>query len=154
MSLVLPVGDLLRNVGTQDSLVLEDVMIESLPSWSTGISLSCQINAINEYTVYVKLTDIQVQIPAICDQCGVSYVQDVEVDQYDIRFGIPVQIHKPKHNQDIELDYDFAIDSKTETIDLTEAVYQSVMMSMPIVSHCPACIKSDHDGVDEYDLYA
>lgn len=153
-SLILQVWDLLRNVGRQDELVLEDIQIPALSMCDQGVSLVCEMTAINEYTVYVRLIDIVTQMTSVCDLCAKSYTQDIVIENYDVRFAIPVEQHKSKQARPTEEDCDFMIDAKMETIDLAEAIYQAITMSVPIISYCPDCQQKEIDVADEYDLYA
>ena len=153
-SLILQVWDLLRNVGRQDELVLEDIQIPSLSMCDQGVSLVCEMTAINEYTVYVRLIDIVTQMTSVCDLCAKSYTQDIVIENYDVRFAIPVEQYKSKQARPAEEDCDFVIDPKMETIDLAEAIYQAITMSAPIISYCSDCQQKEIDATDEYDLYA
>ena len=153
-SFVLQIGDLLRNVGQEDEIVLENVKIELLSMCHKGVSMVCQMTAINTYTIYVRLLDITTQMTSTCDYCAQHYHYDVYIPSYELRFGIPVEIHKTRQTRPAEEDYDFAIDPKTETIDLSEAIYQAITMSTPIVFRCPDCDDGQSDDQDENDLYA
>jgi uncharacterized metal-binding protein YceD (DUF177 family) len=156
ISLVLPVGDLLRHVGTQDQLTLDHIVLDTLPELLWGVSMTCQIMAVNNQTVYVRLLDLSTIMQAICDKCFQPFEKEIFVPLYEARFGLPIQINKHTHSKYVDPDYDFEIDEKNETIDVSECIYQAIVMESPIISYCNNC-KSDIETdaiIDEYDLYA
>ncbi|GHW02320.1 hypothetical protein AGMMS50249_1060 [candidate division SR1 bacterium] len=132
---VLKIADLLRGIG-KDEIVFDE----------NGMQGVLELDGIDDRSVLIKLLDFKTESAETCDRCGKQFKRLVKIPEYIAKYTLD----KTEFEESTE-DVVFMIDSKNETIDVEELLYQASHLDDPFVIKCPDCEKSDENNIENND---
>jgi uncharacterized metal-binding protein YceD (DUF177 family) len=137
---LIKISDLLNETGKSDEIAFEQKLIEEIPNLTKeGVSGSLTIQSVGADSLLGTLHDVSCSIEDPCDSCGKGFVRDVTIPEYTARFVAKDSITKEEEEASEEAI--LYINDKDETIDITDMVYQAILLNDPFVKRCPACEK-------------
>ena len=133
-SFELKVSDLLHHLGT-DTIDFEEMKTSLVPSLTEeGMSGRLILHSLDGKSVLVSLEDFDCEVMDNCDHCESEFLRTVHIDEYVARFVFDA---KELENSDEEVL--FLIDTKSDTIDVEEMLYQAILLQEPFVKKCEIC---------------
>lgn len=105
--------------------------------WFSGIIF---LQSLNDREVAVVLQNVKASFQEICDRCGRSYLRNVQVQDYEIRYALDLSEMEKENDM-------MPINSHGMIIDLSEQVHQAFELQKPLVFFCDNC--SNNVGQDE-----
>ncbi len=147
------VGDLLHNPWMVDTIDFSERYVDSMPNiLEPWISWTITLQALNNHSVQVFITDIVCTLEDISDISGDTFVRAINVDEYEVLYTLP------EENVDVDDVYAsfndvYYINAKDFSIDLEDCIANAIKSQDPIVK-----IKDDETlsdwWEDEYEMYA
>lgn len=139
------------NPGSQDTISIVDLVLETVPHLtSEGISAILHLQSIDNSSIIATLEELYCDIDDVSDVSGKPYVRHVLVDTYK---GLFVLSESRLQNQ--WADPIFPIHEKNETIDISDLIYQSILLQEPLVKRTPdeeLALQDKEDVMDDYIL--
>lgn len=147
------VGDLLHNPWLVDTIDFSERYVDSMPNiLAPGVSGTITMQALNNYSVQVFVTNIVCTVEDISDISGEPFTRDISVDEYEVLFTLP------EDNVDMDEVYSsfndiYYISAKDFSIDLEDCMANAIKSQDPIVK------KKDDESlsdwwIDEYEMYS
>jgi len=84
-----------------------------------------------------------------CDSCAKSFTRKISIPEYKARFVIEGSLSKDEEEASDEAI--LFINEKDDTIDITDMVYQAILLNEPFVKRCADCEKRLASEDDEED---
>lgn len=129
------VSDLLLHVGQTDTIVIEKFSLNLVDNLDLdGVSWELHLQSIDNFTVIATLEKVSCVINDVSDISGVSYKRPVFVDSFMAYFVMSSHDFVSHDEEDSPI---FPIDEKNETIDISEMIYQSIVLQEPFVKRTP-----------------
>lgn len=148
---LIKISDLLNETGKSDEIAFEQKSIEEIPNLSKeGVAGTLTIQSVGIDSLLGTLHDVTCRIEDPCDSCGKSFVREVNIPEYTARFVIKDSLTKEEEEASEEAI--LYINEKDDTIDISDMVYQAIMLNDPFVKRCPACEKRLAAEDDDEDL--
>lgn len=148
---LLKISDLLNEIGKGDEIPFENKMVDQLPNimeeWVSG---SLTIKSVGADSLLGTLHDVKCRIQDPCDSCGKTFIREVNIPEHTVRFVAKDSMTKEEEETSEEAI--LFINDKDETIDVTDMIYQAIMLNDPFVKRCPACEKKIAAIDDDEDL--
>lgn len=148
---LIKISDLLNETGKSDEIAFENKFVEQIPNlMEEGIAGVLTIQSVGADSLLGKLQDLTCRIEDPCDSCGKSFIREVTIPEYTVRFVATGSLTKEEEESSEEAI--LYINEKDDTIDISDMVYQAVMLDDPFVKRCPACEKRLEAEEDDEDL--
>lgn len=130
---LIKVWDLLRNVGTEDSITFDWKTTTKIENLAWKISWKVDLQSLNDTTVLVDL-ELKTSLKQVCDFWWEDFIQDIDLTDIQAQYMLPISL---EHWDEKIHDEEYIIDPSFETIDLEELVVQSILLQENIVNVCP-----------------
>lgn len=127
------ISDLLLNPGSRDTISIVDLMLDTIPNLrSEWISTILHLQSIDNSSIIATLEGLSCDLDDVSDLSGEAYIRHVWVDEYKWLFAL-----SDSHLQDQGADPIFPISEKNETIDISDMIYQGILLQEPLVKRTP-----------------
>jgi uncharacterized metal-binding protein YceD (DUF177 family) len=137
---LIKISDLLNETGKSDEIAFENKFVEQIPNlMEEGISGSLTIQSVGADSLLGTLHDVICRIEDPCDSCGKNFIREVTVPEYTARFVAKGSL--TKEEEEAAEEAILYINEKDDTIDISDMVYQAIMLDDPFVKRCAACEK-------------
>jgi len=131
-------SDLLNETGKSDEITFEGKSIQQLPNiGDEGIAGVLTIQSTGEDSLLGTLHDVQCKVTDPCDSCGKEFVREIMVPEYSARFVTQWSLSKDEEEASEEAI--LFINDKDDTIDISDMIYQAILLQDPFVKRCKAC---------------
>lgn len=153
-SFLIKISDLLNETGKSDEISFENKFVEQLPNvMKEWISGTFTIQSVNKTTLLGTLRDVVCRIEETCDSCGTSYIREIEIPEYIVRFVEEGSL--TKEELEVAEEAILLINPKDETIDISEMIVQAIVLNEPFAKRCEKCEKrlsaeQDDDELGEF----
>ncbi len=125
--LKIKIWDLLHNIWSEDTMILEWITTELLPELTKkGISWQIHLQSINDTTVLCTLKDISATAKSISDLSLEEFERNIICADYQVRFLLDFD-----KNSESAYDEEFPIDEKNMNIDIEEILYHCIKLQEP-----------------------
>ncbi|MEI8091098.1 MAG: YceD family protein [bacterium] len=139
-SFLIKISDLLTETGKSDEIAFDHKVVEQLPNvMDEGIAGTLTIQSVGSDSLLGTLHDVTCRIEDPCDSCGKPFIREVHVPEYTARFVATGSLTKEEEESSEEAI--LFINDKDDTIDISDMVYQAIMLDDPFVKRCAACEK-------------
>lgn len=129
------VSDLLLHVWASDDIIVDwfqTSLVQNLDE--TWISCVIHLQSIDNFTVIATLQNLVCSINDISDISSTPYKRSVYVDSFQAYFILASHDTGSYDEEDSPI---FTIDEKNETIDVSEMIYQAILLQEPFVKRTP-----------------
>lgn len=139
-SFLIKISDLLNETGKSDEIAFDHKEVEQLPNVTDeGIAGTLTLQSVGTDSLLGTLHDVTCRIEDPCDSCGKNYSREVNIPEYTARFVIKGSL--TKEEEEAAEEAILFINEKDDTIDISDMVYQAILLNDPFVKRCPACEK-------------
>jgi uncharacterized metal-binding protein YceD (DUF177 family) len=148
---LIKISDLLNETGKSDEIAFENKFIDQIPNlMEEGIAGTLTIQSVGADSLLGTLHDVTCRIEDPCDSCGKNFIREVTVPEYTARFVAKGSL--TKEEEEAAEEAILYINEKDDTIDISDMVYQAIMLDDPFVKRCAACEKRLAAVEDDEDL--
>ena len=143
-SLTIPVGDLLKQIGSKDTISFEGIMLEAIPGLRPdGLTGHIELMSIADDTILARLS-LEAHIDDVSDLSGQEFIRKVEVDDFQAEYLLPDRAQGLEATDEF-----FVIDGSHMTIEISDLLAQSVLLQRPLLTLAPG--ESRPIGEDHYE---
>jgi len=148
---LIKISDLLNETGKSDEIAFENKFVDQIPNlMEEGIAGTLTIQSVGSDSLLGTLHDVTCRIEDPCDSCGKNFIREVTVPEYTARFVAKGSL--TKEEEEAAEEAILYINEKDDSIDISDMVYQAIMLDDPFVKRCAACEKRLAATEDDEDM--